>query len=151
MITIQESNRYTEIIQFFIENELEFTEDQKQFSDTVIKYWEALDGEKLVGACVLRMREGAYAAYDYAIHRTAKVLEQANMIEVVVDDKESLFQPGSNLDTGLYCGWYSLAKYVDAFLWQKGSVGYHCISRFTKGLIVHNYLIKSSVKIALLK
>lgn len=72
--------------------------------------------------------KGAYAAYDYAIHRTAKVLEQANMIEVVVDDKESLFQPGSNLDTALYCGWYSLAKYVDAFLWQKGSVGYHIAS-----------------------
>ena len=67
MITIQESNRYTEIIQFFIENELEFTEDQKQFSDTVIKYWEALDGEKLVGACVLRMREGAYVLEGIAV------------------------------------------------------------------------------------
>jgi amino-acid N-acetyltransferase len=60
LITIQESNRYTEIIQFFIENELEFTEDQKQIPDTVVKYWEALDGEKLVGGCVLGMREGAY-------------------------------------------------------------------------------------------
>ena len=60
MITIQESNRYTELIQFFIENELEFTEDQKQIPDTVVKYWEALDGEKLVGGCVLGMREGAY-------------------------------------------------------------------------------------------
>jgi N-acetylglutamate synthase-like GNAT family acetyltransferase len=67
MISIQESSRYTEIIQFFIENELEFTEDQKQIPDTVIKYWEALDGEKLVGASVLGMREGAYVLEGIAI------------------------------------------------------------------------------------
>lgn len=71
---------------------------------------------------------GAYAEYDYAIHRSSKVLKQANVIEVVIDEKESLFQPGSDLDTALYCGWYSRAKYVDAFLWQKGSVGYHIAS-----------------------
>ena len=47
---------------------------------------------------------------------------------VVIDDKESLFEQGSKLDAALYCGWYSLAKYVDAFKWQKGSVGYHIAS-----------------------
>lgn len=67
MITIQVSNRYTDIIQFFIENELEFTEDQKQIPDTVVKYWEAFDGEKLVGACVLDMRESAYVLEGIAI------------------------------------------------------------------------------------
>ncbi len=67
MISIQESSRYTEIIQFFIDNELEFTEDQKQIPDTVIKYWEALDGEKLVGASVLGKREGAYVLEGIAI------------------------------------------------------------------------------------
>jgi amino-acid N-acetyltransferase len=67
MINIQESSRYTEIIQFFIDNELEFTEDQKQIPDTVIKYWEALDGEMIVGASVLGMREGAYVLEGIAI------------------------------------------------------------------------------------
>jgi uncharacterized protein (TIGR03790 family) len=71
---------------------------------------------------------GGYAAYDYAIHRSARVLEQSNTIMVVIDDKESLFEHGSNLDAALYCGWYSLAKYVDAFKWQKGSIGYHIAS-----------------------
>jgi uncharacterized protein (TIGR03790 family) len=28
----------------------------------------------------------------------------------------------------LYCGWYSLASYVDAFQWQPGAVGYHIAS-----------------------
>jgi N-acetylglutamate synthase-like GNAT family acetyltransferase len=67
LITIQESNRYAEIIQFFIKNELEFTEDQNQIPDTVVKYWEALDGEKLVGACVLGKREGKYVLEGIAV------------------------------------------------------------------------------------
>jgi len=71
---------------------------------------------------------GAYAAYDYAIHQGAKVIEQTNSIRVVLDDTESLFEQGSNLDAALYCGWYSLARYVDAFNWQKGSIGYHVAS-----------------------
>ena len=28
----------------------------------------------------------------------------------------------------LYCGWYSVSKYVDAFDWLPGSVGYHIAS-----------------------
>ena len=47
---------------------------------------------------------------------------------VVLNDSEDLFQKGESPDTALYCGWYSLAKYVDAFTWQKGSVGYHIAS-----------------------
>lgn len=68
MIIIRESRRYSEIIQFFIENELEFSEDQKQNTDTVIKYWEAVDGEKLVGACLLGMREEEYVLEGIATH-----------------------------------------------------------------------------------
>ena len=71
---------------------------------------------------------GAYAAYDYAIHRSAQAIEQTSTMKVVVDDKETLFAPGSHLDAALYCGWYSLARYVDAFNWQKGSIGYHVAS-----------------------
>ena len=47
---------------------------------------------------------------------------------VVKDEKGELFQPGDCPDAALYCGWYSLAKYVDAFKWQTGSVGYHIAS-----------------------
>jgi len=39
-----------------------------------------------------------------------------------------LFQPGDCPDAALYCGWYSLAKYIDAFDWAKGAVGYHIAS-----------------------
>ena len=47
---------------------------------------------------------------------------------VVLDEKESLFQEGECPDAALYCGWYSLANYVDAFKWVPGSIGYHIAS-----------------------
>ena len=28
----------------------------------------------------------------------------------------------------LYCGWVSLAQYIDAFKWNKGAIGYHMAS-----------------------
>ncbi|MDD9303539.1 MAG: hypothetical protein HUK40_14850 [Desulfobacter sp.] len=49
MIIIHESDRYDDLITLFIENELEFSEKDKQIPDTVVKYWEALDGEKCIG------------------------------------------------------------------------------------------------------
>jgi uncharacterized protein (TIGR03790 family) len=47
---------------------------------------------------------------------------------VVKEETDKLFQPGQCSDAALYCGWYSLAKYVDAFTWQPGSIGYHIAS-----------------------
>ena len=47
---------------------------------------------------------------------------------VVLDEQERLFQPGEAPDAALYCGWYSLGKYVDAFTWAKGAVGFHAAS-----------------------
>lgn len=68
-----------------------------------------------------------YALYDQAIHRTAAIMEERKL-PVLLDAGEELFPAGSNIETALYCGWYSLAKYVDAFSWQPGSVGYHIAS-----------------------
>jgi len=69
-----------------------------------------------------------YAFYDRSIHLAAQSLSEKKRMEVVLNDSEALFQNGESPDTALYCGWYSLAKYVDAFTWQKGSVGYHIAS-----------------------
>ena len=41
-------------------------------------------------------------------------------MEVVLNESPQLFQPGECPDAALYCGWYSLAKYVDAFDWRPG-------------------------------
>lgn len=69
-----------------------------------------------------------YETYDHAIHNTARIIEKSKKIPVVLDERDRLFQPGDAPGAALYCGWYSLGKYVDAFKWVKGAVGYHVAS-----------------------
>jgi uncharacterized protein (TIGR03790 family) len=67
-----------------------------------------------------------YAFYDRSIHKAAQF--HSALLPVVVNDTQDLFQPGDCPNAALYCGWYSLARYIDAFQWAKGSVGYHIAS-----------------------
>jgi uncharacterized protein (TIGR03790 family) len=69
-----------------------------------------------------------YAHYDASIHRAAEIVKKSGKMAVIEDDRELLFQPGDAPVAALYCGWYSLASYVDAFAWVPGAVGYHIAS-----------------------
>jgi uncharacterized protein (TIGR03790 family) len=69
-----------------------------------------------------------YGFYDYSIHLAADRVRESGRMPVVLDDKQELFKEGECPDAALYCGWYRLAHYVDAFGWQKGAVGYHIAS-----------------------
>jgi uncharacterized protein (TIGR03790 family) len=69
-----------------------------------------------------------YQFYDRAIHEAAHIVEKSGKLPVVLDEQERLFQPGEAPDAALYCGWYSLGTYVDAFTWAKGAVGFHIAS-----------------------
>lgn len=67
-----------------------------------------------------------YTLYDRSIHNAA--LAVAKRMPVVLDADEKLFSEKSCPDAALYCGWYSLGKYVDSFIWKKGAIGYHIAS-----------------------
>ena len=69
-----------------------------------------------------------YALYDQSIHGAADRVKRSGRMEVVVNDQSELFQAGEGVDAALYCGWYSLGKYVDAFKWRPGAVGFHIAS-----------------------
>lgn len=69
-----------------------------------------------------------YKRYDYALHQWAAHLEAHWPGKRYFDESDHLFGPGACPETALYCGWYSLSKYVDAFTWQPGSVAYHIAS-----------------------
>ncbi len=71
---------------------------------------------------------GSYADFDRALLITAKGMQEQTSLEVVLDEQPELFQPGDCPDAALYCGWYSLGKYVDAFDWKPGAVAYHLAS-----------------------
>ncbi len=67
-----------------------------------------------------------YALYDAAIHSAAKLA--SSRMPVRLDEKEALFGPGECDHAALYCGWYSLGRYIDSFTWSKGAIGYHIAS-----------------------
>jgi uncharacterized protein (TIGR03790 family) len=69
-----------------------------------------------------------YAYYDQSVHLAAERMKGRRQMPVVVNDKSELFQAGEAPGAALYCGWYSLSRYVDAFAWQQGAVGYHMAS-----------------------
>jgi uncharacterized protein (TIGR03790 family) len=73
-------------------------------------------------------KPGSYGQYDQSLRDLAQRLRMHTKLDVVLDNEAALFQPGQCPDAALYCGWYSLAKYVDAFDWAPGAVGYHIAS-----------------------
>ena len=64
-----------------------------------------------------------YARYDRSLRRLAWVLDQASTVTVRLDNTPALFVPGACPDAALYCGWYSLGRYVDAFRFVPGGRG----------------------------
>jgi len=73
-------------------------------------------------------KTSGYGFYDQSIHRTADRIKKTDLMPVVVESSKELFQPGDCPEAALYCGWYKLSHYVDAFQWQPGAVGYHIAS-----------------------
>jgi len=69
-----------------------------------------------------------YAFYDQSIYRTADRVKKSDLMPVKVETTKELFPPGACPNAALYCGWYSLARYIDAFDWQPGAIGYHIAS-----------------------
>jgi uncharacterized protein (TIGR03790 family) len=73
-------------------------------------------------------QRGSYGEYDQSLRDLAERLKKHTKLEVVLDNEGKLFQPGDCPEAALYCGWYRLGSYVDAFDWRPGAVGYHLAS-----------------------
>ena len=69
-----------------------------------------------------------YAFYDQSIHKTAQSHSKNKILPVILNETSDLFGTGDCPNAALYCGWYSLARYIDSFQWAKGSVGFHIAS-----------------------
>lgn len=89
-------------------------------------------------------KPGSYKDYDRALLTTAEGLKQLKDKEdnprfnVTLNTEPQLFQPGDCPDTALYCGWYSLANYVDAFDFAPGAIAYHLASSEARTLREEN-------------
>ncbi len=91
--------------------------------------------------------KGAYALFDEDIRKTARILGQGPM-PVILDNHPKLFARGDAPSAALYCGWYRLGRYEDAFEWTKGAIGYHVASIEARSL--HDpkggYWVKSMIE-----
>lgn len=69
-----------------------------------------------------------YSRYDQSLRDLAVLTRLATTLTIQEEQTGDLFQPGSCSQTALYCGWYSVGKYVDAFDFIEGAVGFHIAS-----------------------
>jgi uncharacterized protein (TIGR03790 family) len=75
-----------------------------------------------------------YGTYDRSLRDSAILTQLRTDIPVKEERTSNLFTPGSCPQTAIYCGWYSLSKYIDAFDFVDGAVGFHISSYEAVGL-----------------
>ncbi len=66
--------------------------------------------------------------FDQSLRDLTTFTKFRTELTVKEERTEKLFEPGICPQTAIYCGWYSLEKYVDAFDFADGAVGYHISS-----------------------
>jgi uncharacterized protein (TIGR03790 family) len=69
--------------------------------------------------------KATYGDYDEDLRKLARLLQNCKGLSVTLDNKPGVFQSGECPRTMLYCGWYSLRKYVPAFTFVPGAVAFH--------------------------
>ncbi|MFB0524705.1 MAG: TIGR03790 family protein [Phycisphaerae bacterium] len=65
---------------------------------------------------------------DQSLRDLAMLTRLRTEMLVKEEPTEKLFAPGASPETAIYCGWYSLKNYVDAFDFVDGAIGYHISS-----------------------
>jgi uncharacterized protein (TIGR03790 family) len=68
------------------------------------------------------------AYFDKSLRDLALLTKFRSSLSIKQERTEELFAPGSCPRTVIYCGWYSLQKYIDAFDFVDGAIGYHIAS-----------------------
>jgi uncharacterized protein (TIGR03790 family) len=74
------------------------------------------------------MRNDTFGHFDQSLRDLATLTELRTDIPVKEERTAKLFASDSCPRTAIYCGWYSLKKYVDAFDFVDGAIGYHIAS-----------------------
>ncbi|UCF00182.1 MAG: TIGR03790 family protein [Planctomycetota bacterium] len=70
----------------------------------------------------------SFGHFDQSLRDLAVLTRLRTEMTVTHERTEELFAPGSCPQTAIYCGWYSLQKYVNAFDFVDGAIGYHISS-----------------------
>lgn len=107
---------------------------KRMIDDALVAEKEGLKGKVYVDARGIRFDlKGSdtghgYGGYDESMREMAALLKDAGKLDIVLDDKEANFAPGSCPECALYCGWYSHANFIDCCKFVKGAVAWHLAS-----------------------
>ena len=74
------------------------------------------------------VKKDLYGYFDQSLRDLGQFIRSNTKMPVKTEQTGKLFEPGSCPQTAIYCGWYSLKKYVDAFDFVDGAVGFHIAS-----------------------
>lgn len=92
----------------------------------------AAEQKGLAGAAYVDSRglfgNDVYSYYDQSLRDLAILTRLRTPLAVQEESTQVLFPPDSCPQTALYCGWYSVKKYVDSFRFVDGAVGFHIAS-----------------------
>ena len=72
--------------------------------------------------------DGEYKLFNGYIRDAAAYFQKNTTLNVLEETTPGLFQPTQCPATAIYCGWYSLENYIDAFDFVNGAIGYHVAS-----------------------
>jgi uncharacterized protein (TIGR03790 family) len=88
-----------------------------------------LEGNIYVDKGYSKKRDGKlFDRYEKSLEHFALRAKLRERYTVIKNEDENVFQPEDCPQTMLYCGWYSLKNYVDAFDFVDGAIGYHIAS-----------------------
>jgi uncharacterized protein (TIGR03790 family) len=73
-------------------------------------------------------RPYSFGYFDKSLRDLAILARFRTELTIKEERTEKLFQPGTCPQTAIYCGWYSLERYIDAFDFVDGAIGYHISS-----------------------
>lgn len=74
------------------------------------------------------VKKDLYGYFDQSLRDLGAFIRSNTKMPIEAEQTGKLFQAGSCPQTAVYCGWYSVRKYVDAFDFVDGAVGFHIAS-----------------------
>jgi uncharacterized protein (TIGR03790 family) len=78
-------------------------------------------------------KPSAYGVFDQLLRNLAELLKSKTKLAIVFDQKPEVIQPTAAVDdVAIYCGWYSVDKYVPGVKFARGAIGIH-VASFTMG------------------
>lgn len=87
-----------------------------------------LNGTAYIDSRGLPASKKGYGVYDQSLRDLVQRISSEKTMPVKHEQTRALFSQHECPQTALYCGWYSLSRYISAFSYVDGAVGYHIAS-----------------------